>query len=184
MNEKKSNLGIVVAGLLIGIFIAAMDNTIVATAMGSIVADLGGLDKFVWVTSAYMVAEMSGMPIFGKLSCPTKQTRKYEQQDRQLTPVYALEVANSGKYKQKMCGDGLCVGRPPISRRVEVSLNAETIRYFGDIVPQRTHFSYDDRDESNCCAMVKPMRYAVAEVLPSTVNGTMEASATSKSSTP
>jgi EmrB/QacA subfamily drug resistance transporter len=68
MLEKKSNLGLVVAGLLIGIFIAAIDNTIVATAMGSIVADLGGFDQFIWVTSAYMVAEMAGMPIFGKLS--------------------------------------------------------------------------------------------------------------------
>lgn len=66
--ENKSKLGFVVAGLLIGILVAAMDNTIVATAMGSIVADLGGLDKFVWVTSAYMVTEMAGMPIFGKLS--------------------------------------------------------------------------------------------------------------------
>lgn len=65
---KKSNFGLVVAGLLIGILVSAMDNTIVATAMGSIVGDLGGLDKFVWVTSAYMVAEMAGMPIFGKLS--------------------------------------------------------------------------------------------------------------------
>ena len=45
-----------------------MDNTIVSTAMGTIVGELGGLDKFVWVTSAYMVAEMAGMPIFGKLS--------------------------------------------------------------------------------------------------------------------
>jgi EmrB/QacA subfamily drug resistance transporter len=36
--------------------------------MGTIIADLGGLDKFVWVTSAYMVTEMAGMPIFGKLS--------------------------------------------------------------------------------------------------------------------
>ena len=45
-----------------------MDNTIVATAMGKIISDLGGLDKFVWVTSAYMVAVMAGMPIFGKLS--------------------------------------------------------------------------------------------------------------------
>jgi MFS family permease len=53
---------------LLGIFIAAIDNTIVATAMGTIVGDLGGLDKFVWVTSAYMVTEMAGMPIFGKLS--------------------------------------------------------------------------------------------------------------------
>ncbi|MEC0209915.1 MDR family MFS transporter [Paenibacillus ehimensis] len=71
MSTDKSNgsrLGFVVAGLLLGILMAAMDNTIVATAMGTIVAELGGLDKFVWVTSAYMVAEMAGMPIFGKLS--------------------------------------------------------------------------------------------------------------------
>jgi EmrB/QacA subfamily drug resistance transporter len=61
-------MGIVIVGLLLGIFIAAIDNSIVATAMGTIVGDLGGLDKFVWVTSAYMVAEMAGMPIFGKLS--------------------------------------------------------------------------------------------------------------------
>lgn len=68
MAVKKSSMGIVIAGLLLGIFVAAIDNTIVATAMGTIVGDLGGLDKFVWVTSAYMVAEMAGMPIFGKLS--------------------------------------------------------------------------------------------------------------------
>ncbi|MCS7462963.1 MFS transporter [Paenibacillus doosanensis] len=71
MKSSSSNtnrLGYVVTGLLLGILMAAMDNTIVATAMGTIVADLGGLDKFVWVTSAYMVAEMAGMPIFGKLS--------------------------------------------------------------------------------------------------------------------
>ncbi|WP_442604435.1 MDR family MFS transporter [Paenibacillus sp. KN14-4R] len=53
---------------MLGIFVAAIDNTIVATAMGTIVSDLGGMDKFVWVTSAYMVAEMASMPIFGKLS--------------------------------------------------------------------------------------------------------------------
>ncbi|OWA37256.1 MFS transporter [Saccharibacillus sp. O16] len=58
----------VVAGLLLSILMAAMDNTIVATAMGTIVSDLGGLSQFVWVTSAYMVATMAGMPIFGKLS--------------------------------------------------------------------------------------------------------------------
>lgn len=68
MVSTQSKLGYVVAGLLLGILIAAMDNTIVATAMGTIVGDLGGLDKFVWVTSAYLVASMAGMPIFGKLS--------------------------------------------------------------------------------------------------------------------
>jgi EmrB/QacA subfamily drug resistance transporter len=68
MKVKKSKLGFVMAGLLLSILMASMDNTIVATAMGTIVGELGGFDKFVWVTSAYMVAEMAGMPIFGKLS--------------------------------------------------------------------------------------------------------------------
>lgn len=68
MAIQQNKLGFVLAGLMLGIFVAAIDNTIVATAMGTIVADLGGLDKFVWVTSAYLVTEMAGMPIFGKLS--------------------------------------------------------------------------------------------------------------------
>ncbi|MDR4945024.1 MDR family MFS transporter [Neobacillus cucumis] len=68
MEARESKLGLVVAGLLLGILMASMDNTIVVTAMGTIVGDLGGLESFVWVVSAYMVAEMAGMPIFGKLS--------------------------------------------------------------------------------------------------------------------
>jgi EmrB/QacA subfamily drug resistance transporter len=66
--QKDQTQTFIVTGLLLAILMAAMDNTIVATAMGTIVSDLGGFDKFVWVTSAYMVATMAGMPIFGKLS--------------------------------------------------------------------------------------------------------------------
>ncbi len=65
---KRNNMGIIIAGLLLAILMGSMDNTIVATAMGTIVGELGGFDKLMWVTSAYMVAEMAGMPIFGKLS--------------------------------------------------------------------------------------------------------------------
>ncbi|WP_271754310.1 MDR family MFS transporter [Cohnella sp. JJ-181] len=61
-------MGVILAGLMLGIFVAAIDNTIVGTAMATIVSDLGGYDKIVWVTSAYLVTEMAGMPIFGKLS--------------------------------------------------------------------------------------------------------------------
>lgn len=68
MEKQQRNQKFIVAGLLLGILMSAMDNTIVATAMGTIVSDLGGFDKFVWVTSAYMVATMASMPIFGKLS--------------------------------------------------------------------------------------------------------------------
>ncbi|WP_078394188.1 MDR family MFS transporter [Shouchella patagoniensis] len=65
---KSSSTSFVTAGLLLGIFMAAIDNTIVATAMGTIVGDLGNYEQFVWVTAAYMVAMMAGMPIYGKLS--------------------------------------------------------------------------------------------------------------------
>jgi MFS family permease len=65
---KGNNMGVIVAGLLLAILMASMDNTIVATAIGTIVGKLGGFDKLMWVTSAYLVAEMAGMPIFGKLS--------------------------------------------------------------------------------------------------------------------
>ncbi|TCZ78247.1 DHA2 family efflux MFS transporter permease subunit [Paenibacillus albiflavus] len=68
MTTKHKNIGLIMTGLLLAILMASMDNTIVATAMGTIVGKMGGLDKFVWVTSAYMITEMAGMPIFGKLS--------------------------------------------------------------------------------------------------------------------
>ena len=67
-NKGKSNIKVVIGGLLLAILVASMDNTIVTTALPSIVGELGGVDKFVWVTSAYLVAQMAGMPIFGKLS--------------------------------------------------------------------------------------------------------------------
>ncbi|ANA80674.1 MFS transporter [Paenibacillus glucanolyticus] len=68
MNAQQSNIKLVVAGLLLGIFMAAIDNTIVATALSTIIRDLQGFDQVVWVTSIYMVAVMAGTPIFGKLS--------------------------------------------------------------------------------------------------------------------
>ncbi|ANS73452.1 MFS transporter [Paenibacillus yonginensis] len=68
IQSNPRSLRFIVAGLLLGILMAAMDNTIVTTAMGTIVSDLGGMEQFVWVTSAYMVAVMAGTPIFGKLS--------------------------------------------------------------------------------------------------------------------
>jgi EmrB/QacA subfamily drug resistance transporter len=66
--EEKDKTKFILFGLLLGILMSAMDNTIVTTAMGTIVSELGGMDQFVWVTSAYMVAVMAGTPIFGKLS--------------------------------------------------------------------------------------------------------------------
>ncbi|MCC2684176.1 MAG: family major facilitator transporter [Paenibacillaceae bacterium] len=68
MDRKKSNIRLTVAGLMLGLLLAALDQTIVSTAMPTIVSVLGGLDKYVWVFSAYLITSVTSMPIFGKLS--------------------------------------------------------------------------------------------------------------------
>lgn len=68
MDANKSNVKLVVAGLLLGLFMAALDQTIVSTAMTTIIKKLGGFEYFIWVYSAYMIAMVVATPIFGKLS--------------------------------------------------------------------------------------------------------------------
>src|SRR5687768_7364957 len=58
---------IVFSGLMLGLFLAAIDQTIVATALPTIVGDLGGLDHISWVVTAYLLAETVSTPLFGKL---------------------------------------------------------------------------------------------------------------------
>jgi len=68
MLTKKSNVRWTIVGLMLGLLLAALDQTIVSTAMPTIVGQLGGMDKFVWVFSSYLIANVVSMPIFGKLS--------------------------------------------------------------------------------------------------------------------
>ena len=58
----------VLAGLMLAMALAAMDTTIVATAIPSIVRDLGGFSLFPWVFSAYVLAQAVSVPIYGKLA--------------------------------------------------------------------------------------------------------------------
>ena len=62
--EKRVTL----AALMIVFLLSALDNTIVATAMPKIVAQLQGLDLYSWVTTAYMLSSTVMVPIWGKLS--------------------------------------------------------------------------------------------------------------------
>ncbi len=55
-------------GLLMAMFLAALDQTIVSTAMPRIIADLGGFDRYTWVTTAYLVASTVAVPIVGRLT--------------------------------------------------------------------------------------------------------------------
>lgn len=58
----------VLAGLMLTMALAAMDTTIVATAIPSIVRDLGGFALFPWVFSVYVLAQAVSIPIYGRLA--------------------------------------------------------------------------------------------------------------------
>jgi len=55
------------SGLMTALFLAALDQTIVATALPRVVGDLGGLSQYSWVFTAYMLASTVTVPLYGKL---------------------------------------------------------------------------------------------------------------------
>src|SRR5207237_753921 len=55
------------AGLMVTLLLAALDQTIVATALPKVVSDLGGLSSYSWVFTAYMLASTVTVPLYGKL---------------------------------------------------------------------------------------------------------------------
>jgi EmrB/QacA subfamily drug resistance transporter len=61
-------LQLVFAGLMSGVLLAALDQTIVATALPTIVGDLGGLTHLSWVVTAYLLASTASTPLYGKIS--------------------------------------------------------------------------------------------------------------------
>jgi EmrB/QacA subfamily drug resistance transporter len=56
------------AGLMLSLLLASLDQTIVGTAMPRIIAQLNGFERYAWVTTAYLLTSTIAVPIFGKLS--------------------------------------------------------------------------------------------------------------------
>ncbi|HEY3702405.1 MAG TPA: MFS transporter, partial [Acidimicrobiales bacterium] len=59
---------VVLSGLMLGMLLAALDQTIVATALPTIAGDLGGIGHLSWVVTAYLVTSTAATPLYGKLS--------------------------------------------------------------------------------------------------------------------
>ena len=58
----------ILTGLMLGMFLAALDQTIVATAIRTIGDDLNGLSAQAWVTTAFLITSTIATPLYGKLS--------------------------------------------------------------------------------------------------------------------
>jgi len=65
---KRTSRPLTVVALLLGLFLAAMEMTVVSTAMPTVVAELGGLSLYAWAFAAYMLATTVTVPIWGKLA--------------------------------------------------------------------------------------------------------------------
>jgi EmrB/QacA subfamily drug resistance transporter len=65
---SKRRRWVVTAGVMLGMFLAALEATVVGTAMPTVIASLGGLDRYSWVFSAYLLTSTVTVPVWGRLS--------------------------------------------------------------------------------------------------------------------
>ncbi|SDX32899.1 drug resistance transporter, EmrB/QacA subfamily [Marininema mesophilum] len=68
LESTGGNRAILITGLIIAMLFGSLDQTIVGTAMPRIIGELGGLSMMTWVTTAYMLASTTVVPIAGKLA--------------------------------------------------------------------------------------------------------------------
>lgn len=64
----KKQLIITLIGVMLSMFVGALDQTIVGTAMPRIVSDLGGFSEYTWITTVYIITSAIALPITGKLT--------------------------------------------------------------------------------------------------------------------
>jgi MFS family permease len=66
-HPKGRDLFVILGSLMLTLLLAALDQTIVSTALPTIVSELGGLNHLSWVVTAYLLAATSSTPLWGKL---------------------------------------------------------------------------------------------------------------------
>src|SRR5579859_7603900 len=65
---SRGRLVSVLIGVMLGMLLAALDQSIVSTALPRVIASLGGLEHYAWVATAYLLASTVSIPLYGKLS--------------------------------------------------------------------------------------------------------------------
>ncbi|MGW9174990.1 DHA2 family efflux MFS transporter permease subunit [Streptomyces decoyicus] len=134
--EERSLRTVLVAigALLLGMLLAALDQTIVATALPTIVSDLGGLDHLSWVVTAYLLAATAATPLWGKLG---------DQYGRKKLFQTAIVIFLVGSV---LCGVAQNMGELIAFRALQGlgggGLIVLSIAIVGDIVPPRERGKY------------------------------------------
>lgn len=77
MSISRRRTIVITAGIMLSLFLASMESTVVSTAMPTIVGKLGGLSIYSWAFAAYMITSTTATPIYGKLSDVLGRKRVY-----------------------------------------------------------------------------------------------------------
>src|SRR6266487_4337564 len=62
-----ARIRLIFSGLALALFLAALDQSVVATALPTIVTEFGGIEHIAWIVTAYLAAVCVSTPLFGKL---------------------------------------------------------------------------------------------------------------------
>ncbi|MET9609177.1 MFS transporter [Streptomyces sp. NPDC006512] len=123
-----------IGALLLGLLISSLDQTIVSTALPTIVSELGGMDHLSWVVTAYMLASTAATPLWGKLG---------DQYGRKKLFQYAIVIF--------LVGSALCglaqdmpqlIGFRALQGLGGGGLMVLSMAIVGDIVPPRERGKY------------------------------------------
>lgn len=119
--ETGARLHVVIGALMLSLLLAALDGTIVATALPTIVGDLGGLDQYSWVVTSYLLTFTVSTPLYGKLGDLYGRKRLFQA----AIVIFLVGSALSGQSRnmtelilfrglQGLGGGGLMVGSQAI----------------------------------------------------------------------
>ncbi len=92
MNISRRDKTLILTGLLLAMFLSALDQTIVSTALPKIAKDLKGLNRYDWVATAYLLASTVLVPIYGKLA---------DMYNRKIIELFAVTIFLTGSF---LCG--------------------------------------------------------------------------------
>lgn len=128
------NVLVSIGALLLGMSLAALDQTIVSTALPTIVSDLGGLEHLSWVVTAYILAATAATPLWGKLGDQYGRKKLFQ------TAIVIFLIGSA------LCGMAQNMGQLIAFRAVQGlgggGLMVLSMAIVGDLVPPRERGRY------------------------------------------
>jgi EmrB/QacA subfamily drug resistance transporter len=125
---------VVLGGLMAGMFLAALDQSIVGTALPRIVSDLGGLEHLSWVVTAYLLTSTASTPLWGKVS---------DLYGRRPMFQTAIVVFLIGSLVAGAAGSmGVLIGGRAVQGLGAGGLIALALATIGDVIPPRERGRY------------------------------------------